>query len=100
MNKRKKKRIEKIVEDIMWKRALANLNDKKDKNTKLAKGRINWYDIAIKEVYKMVLRIIPNKGMGGSDIERWVEATLPDDIQDYLENQEIDFQLSKEQERE
>ncbi len=61
--------------------------------TKSVKGKIPWHDMAIKEYYSWVVKILKGRGRGSSDRLGVVEAPLPDEVQDYLENQEIDFQL-------
>lgn len=97
MNKRRKKKIEDIVEDVMRKRTLRNCIEgtKESGNVvKYAQGRISWTDRAIKECYSWVVKILKGKGPGGSDRLGLVEAPLPDEVKDYLENQEIDLQLN------
>jgi len=57
------------------------------------KGRIPWYDQAIKKCYSWIEKICKNQGYYGEDKYRQVEAPVPDEIKDYLEDEEIDFKL-------
>jgi len=142
MNKRKKKRIERIEERVEKKeitllnlryRALDNIlydvmkrldkanipagrykailpdpsyfnnvNNSSNDTTKNVKtvpfiqDRLPWYVRVIKYEWSFMLKILKGKGHYGSDKEGWAEVPLPDEIKDYLEDQEIDFQLGKE----
>ena len=57
------------------------------------KGKIPWYDQAIKKCYSWIEKICKNQGYYGEDKYRQVEAPVPDEIKDYLEDEEIDFKL-------
>ena len=57
------------------------------------KGRIPWYDQAIKFTWSWIEKILPGKGFAGTDITRIVQAPVPDEVKEYLEDEEIDFGL-------
>jgi len=57
------------------------------------KGRIPWYDQAIKKCYSWIEKICKNQGYYGDDLLKRVEAPVPDEIKDYLEDEEINFKL-------
>ena len=56
-------------------------------------GRLPWYICAIKFTWSWIEKILPGKGFAGTDITRIVQAPVPSEIKEYLEDEEIDFGL-------
>ena len=90
-----------VKDDLAWGRLIRDMSNDptvkpffgKPVERVPARGRIPWYDQAIKQCYEYIEKICKNRGFYGEDKYMRSSAPVPSEIKEYLEDEEIDFGL-------